>query len=92
MSKLSAALLASALMLLTSARADVVDGLALIYLYSKRCASFESLPLKTQEALREGLSVARNAIIDAAIKREEELKPYGSGMCNMIRQSFPSLL
>jgi hypothetical protein len=71
-----------------------MDGLGLIYLYSKRCGSFESLPLKTQEALREGLSVARNAIIDAAIKREEELKKsFSSGvMRGMIRQSFPSLL
>jgi hypothetical protein len=75
-------------------QADLMDGLGLIYLYSKRCGSFESLPLKTQEALREGLSVARNAIINAAIKREEELKKsFSSGvMRGMIRQSFPSLL
>jgi TRAP-type C4-dicarboxylate transport system substrate-binding protein len=46
----------------------------LSFLLQISCGSFESLPLKTQEALREGLSVARNAIIDAAIKREEELK------------------
>jgi TRAP-type C4-dicarboxylate transport system substrate-binding protein len=66
----------------------------LSFLLQISCGSFESLPLKTQKALREGLSVARNAIIDAAIKREEELKKsFSSGvMCGMIRQSFPSLL